>query len=440
MNPATAPATLPLSHKRWAILIPTLCVTYGLSYLDRVNTALLFPHVAHDIPMSDTASGLAQGVTFLGYLLLQVPAVWAAHRWGPRRVVFSCMIVWGLAAMSCGLVQDMTQLIIARFLLGLAEGPLVPVVIYLLSKFFSAAERAQAAAWFLVVLPLSQVFGAPLTGFLLGHFDWRTVFLIEGAPPVLWAFVWLFVAANSPARAWWLTPSESAAITERIDAEQATKIGENRVNLAALVRERVVWALAMVYIASTGTAVGLTLWLPTIISELSTRATSLQIGLLTAVPSLGGAITCVLSARWTDTRNTRRLPMLTAFGITTVALLLGTQLPGTLWPQMTVFLVVISAIVSLSGVQASVPGAVLPHAAAATALAVGTSAGAVGQFLMPFLIGALRDATGGSLAVSYVVLACLSAAGFAATALVVDRQHATAETKSPLGIAEADRA
>lgn len=432
MNPAMGPAATPLSRKRWAILIPTVGMTYGLSYLDRVNTSLLFPHVAHDIPMSGTASGFAQGVTFLGYVLLQVPAVWAAHRWGPRRVVFWCLIAWGLAAMSCGLVQDMTQMIIARFVLGLAEGPLVPIVIYLLSKFFSSAERARSAAWFLVVLPLSQVLGAPLTGFLLGHFDWRAVFVIEGAPPVVWAFLWLFVAANSPENARWLTSSEGAAVTERINAEEAAKTGEGRVNLVALARHRVVWGLALVYFASTGGAVGLTLWLPTIISGLSARATPLQIGSLTALPSLGGVITSVLAARWADARNTRRTPILTGFGVAAAALLVGTQLPGTLWPQMTMFIVVMCALVSLGGVQASVPGAVLPRAAAATAVALGTSVGAIGQFLMPFLIGALRDATDGSRAVSYVVLACLSVLGFVAAVLAVDRTSASAAEPGPV--------
>lgn len=140
--------TLPtLPRSRWTVLLPTVFVTYGLHYLDRVNTALLFPHVAQDIPMSGTAAGLAQGAVFLGYMLLQLPAVWAAHRWGTRRIVFLCMVGWGCAAMAAGLVQNMTQMIVVRFLLGLAEGPLVPLVILLLSRYFVSAERARSAAW-----------------------------------------------------------------------------------------------------------------------------------------------------------------------------------------------------------------------------------------------------------------------------------------------------
>jgi MFS family permease len=421
--PERAPAPLP--RRRWTILIPTIFVTYGLAYLDRVNTALLFPHVADDIPMSGTTAGLAQGATFLGFVLLQVPGVWAAHRWGPRRVVFWCMVAWGLAAMCTGLVQDMTQMVIMRFVLGLAEGPLLPIMIYLLSKYFVSTERARSAAWFLLALPLTQVFFAPLTGFLLEHFHWRAVFVIEGAPPVVWAFVWLLVAANTPEQARWLKPSESAAVTERISAEEATKVGENRVNLATVARQRVVWVYSAAYFAGTGAAVGLTLWLPTIIRELSASATPLQVGLLTALPSLVGAVALVLAARWSDARNNRRIPMLTGFGVATVALLIGTQLPGTLWAQMTVCIVASSALLSISGAMSSLPGSVLSQAAAAAALAVGNIFGAIGQFLGPFLIGALRDVTDGSRAVTYVVLGCLCALGFAASALIVDQARST---------------
>ncbi|WP_416981181.1 MFS transporter [Streptomyces sp. T028] len=227
----------------------------------------------------------------------------------------------------------MTQMVLMRFVLGLAEGPLVLLVLYLLSRYFVSAERARSAAWFLLVLPITQVLGGPPTGLLLQHFSWRAVFVIEGAPPVLWAFVWLLVAANTPEQARWLKPSESAAVTERIGAEEAAKAGENRLDLAALSRRRVVWVLAVLYFAGTGGSVGLTLRLPTIIEGLSAHASPFQVGLLTAIPALAGAVALVLVARWSDAHDNRRVPMLAGFAVGVVALLVGTRLPGTLWPS-----------------------------------------------------------------------------------------------------------
>ncbi|MBE8477425.1 MULTISPECIES: MFS transporter [Streptomyces] len=429
----SARTPVPLPRTRWTILIPIVFVTYGLHYLDRTNTAQLFPHVDDDIPMSDTATGLAQGAAFIGYMLLQLPAVRAAHRFGPRRVVFWCMILWGLAATGTGLVQNMPQLVAMRFLLGLAEGPLIPLVILLLSRYFVSAERARSAAWFLLVLPITQVLGAPLTGLLLEHLNWRTVFLIEGLPPLVWAFVWLFVAADTPDRARWLKRSEGAAVTERVAAEEAVKAGEDRMRLALLVRQRLVWVLAALYFAGTGGSVGLILWLPTIIEDLSPHATPLEVGTMAALPSLVGAIAVVLAARWSDAHDNRRTPMLMGFGMATTALLVGTQLPDTLWAHMTVLAVAGGAVISTGGVLASIPGAALPPAAAAGALAVGNSFGAIGQFLGALLIGALRDATDGSRTVSYAVIAAMWGVGLAASALIPEPARAAASKAKASG-------
>ncbi|WP_155058232.1 MFS transporter [Streptomyces blattellae] len=426
-------ATVPLPRTRWTILIPIVFVTYGLHYLDRTNTAQLFPHLDDDIPMSDTATGLAQGAAFIGYMLLQLPAIRAARRWGPRWVVFWCMILWGLAAAGTGLVQNVPQLVIMRFLLGLAEGPLIPLVILLLGRYFVSAERARSAASFLLVLPISQVLGAPLTGLLVDHLSWRTVFLIEGVPPLVWAFVWLYVAADTPRQARWLKGSEGAAVTERVAAEEAAKAGEDRMAFGLLIRQRLVWVLAALYFAGTGGSVGLILWLPTIFEDLSPSATSLEVGVMVALPSLFGAVAVVLAARWSDAHDNRRTPMLMGFGVATAALLIGTLLPGTLWLHVTVLIVAGGAVISTGGVLASIPGAVLPQTAAAGALAVGNSFGAIGQFMGVVLIGALRDATDGSRTVSYIVIACMWGVGLVASALLVEpARTAAAEAKAPV--------
>lgn len=409
----------PLPRTRWTVLIPIVFVAYGLHYIDRTNTALLLPQVGDDIPMSGTAMGLAQGVAFVGYLLLQVPAVIAAQRWGPRRVVFWCMVIWGLAAMGTGLVQNLTQLVIMRFILGLAEGPLIPLVILLLSRYFVAAERARSAALFLLVLPLSQVLGAPLTGLLLEVFNWRTVFIVEGAPPLVWAFVWLFIAADTPTRARWLRPSERTAITERVAAEEAVKVGEDRIRLVALLRQRIVWVLAALYFAGTGGTVALILWLPTIITDLVPSATPFEVGVMAALPSSAGAIAIVLVARWSDIRGDRRTPMLIGFGLAVAALIIGTQ-SGALWANLAALTLAGGAVVSTGGVLASIPGTVLPPTAAAGALAIGNCFGAIGQFLGALLIGVLRDATNDSRAAGYVLVAGMFVIGLLASALIVN--------------------
>ena len=70
-----------------------------------------------------------------------------------------------------------------RLLLGAAEAGFLPGIIYYLSQWFPRAQRAKAVSWFMIGIPLSIVFGGPLSGWLLG-FDghlglhgWQWMFL-----------------------------------------------------------------------------------------------------------------------------------------------------------------------------------------------------------------------------------------------------------------------
>ncbi|MBR8644570.1 hypothetical protein KEH51_08640 [[Brevibacterium] frigoritolerans] len=47
-----------------------------------------------------------------------------------------------------------------------------------------------------------------LSGYLLKAFDWRWLFIIEGLPAVLWAFIWYKVVNDRPKDAKWLTDQE----------------------------------------------------------------------------------------------------------------------------------------------------------------------------------------------------------------------------------------
>ena len=58
-----------------------------------------------------------------------------------------------------------------RFLLGVAEAGFLPGIIYYLSQWFPRAHRAKAVSWFMIGIPLSLVFGGPLSGWLMQDFD-----------------------------------------------------------------------------------------------------------------------------------------------------------------------------------------------------------------------------------------------------------------------------
>ncbi len=60
------------------------------------------------------------------------------------------VLIWGVFAVLSGLVQNFTQLLIVRFLLGVAEGGIWPAILVLISHWFPARERARAYGFWMM--------------------------------------------------------------------------------------------------------------------------------------------------------------------------------------------------------------------------------------------------------------------------------------------------
>src|SRR5450759_2920431 len=80
-------------------LSPFLELLYFIPYLDRTNLAFAAPHGMNEaLGFSKAAFGLASGLFFVGYLILEVPSNLALHKFGARRWIARIMVSWGIVA------------------------------------------------------------------------------------------------------------------------------------------------------------------------------------------------------------------------------------------------------------------------------------------------------------------------------------------------------
>src|SRR5689334_2874870 len=172
-------------------------------------------------------------------------------------------------------VRTPAQFYALRLLLGIAEAGFLPGIIYYLSQWFPREERAKAVSWFMIGIPLSVVFGGPLSGWLLG-FDgthglhgWQWLYIVEGLPAVVLGFVVLGFLTEKPADAKWLTPEQRTWLTERIAAEHVEAQTRHKLNFRAALGHPTVWLLALIMFCCQTGSYGLTLWVPTIVKGLS---------------------------------------------------------------------------------------------------------------------------------------------------------------------------
>ncbi|WP_109471109.1 MFS transporter [Ornithinimicrobium cavernae] len=410
-------------------LIPFLIALYFVNYLDRTNIGFAGPNgMNEELGLTATMFGLASGIFFVGYLLLEVPSNLALHRFGGRRWLARIIFSWGLVAALMAFVPSATWLYVLRFLLGVAEAGFFPGIILYLTYWFPKRSRAKATALFLLAIPLSTVVGAPLSAWLIetgdtfipGMSGWRFMFLVEGIPAMLLGVACWFYLTDRPHQASWLDDEERAWLTSEMDHEASQTSQRYHYPLRrALVQPRI-WALAFVYFGTVYGLYTMSFFLPTIIDGFSqtfqTDYSVMQVGLITAIPFAFAAVAMVLWSRHGDRTGERvwhvALPLFLGGVTIPVALYLNS-------PFTTMVAVTITCVCICSALPTfwPLPTMFLSGAAAAGGIALINTVGNASGFFAPYITGWLKDLTGTQNAGMWVIGIIMVAAGFAVLAL-----------------------
>lgn len=422
-------------------IMPFLALLYFVNYLDRVNIGFAGPNgLNKELGLSATAFGFASGIFFLGYLVLEVPSNLALHRFGARRWLARIMITWGILATVLAFTPNPTTLVILRFLLGVAEAGFFPGIILYLTYWFPAAQRAKAVALFMAAIPVSSALGSTLSSVLIAHGNgifglsgWRFMFLVEGIPAILLAFVTWFYLTDRPEKAKWLTETERTWLASELDRErQATEEAFHWPLKKALTHPRIL-ALSFVYFAIAYGLYALGFFLPTIIAgfgaQFGTKLTVVQSGLVNAIPYVIGAVVMVFWARHGDRTNERKwhvaLPMLVGGIAIPIALYLGN-------PYAAMVAVTVCAVGVCCALPTfwALPSNFLAGTAAAGGIALINSLGNISGFAAPYVTGWLRDLTGTQRTGLWVVGACMVAGALVALALGAQPKRVQPETSA----------
>lgn len=296
-------------------LLPLLVIVYVISFLDRTNIALAKHSMSLDLHLSAAAYGLGAGLFFLSYALLEVPSNLIMHKVGARMWITRIMITWGLLSVAMAFVRGETSFYILRLALGAAEAGLFPGVMLYLTYWFNRQERARATGYFLLGVCIANIIGGPLGGALLeldgvmGWHGWQWLFVVEGLPAVLLAFVVWKVLPDGPASAPWLSDAQRRGLEQRLNAERESQSSGGRGNnsLRSVIRDKQVWLAIFIYFCHQLTIYTTIFFLPGIIGA-SGHFTPFVIGVLSALPWVAAAIGAATMPRLAKTSSgSRRL-------------------------------------------------------------------------------------------------------------------------------------
>ncbi|GBQ27632.1 MFS transporter [Acidiphilium acidophilum] len=415
---STTASAAPIGKSRWFRLIPIAMIVYIISFMDRTNIAYAFAGIGHDFHITKADEGTAGGIFFVGYVLLQIPGGWLAEHWSAKKFVAVMIVFWGLMALACGFAENFTQLVIARFFLGVAEGGIWPATLVLLSHWFPVQERARAYGFWIANLAISSIITQPLSGFIVAGSDWRTLFFVEGALPFIIALpLWLLFIKDRPEDASWCLQPERDYINRSIAQDRINEPAPGP--FSTIFKSATVWRLVAVYFLVQVGFYGLNMWMPTLLKNLTHDGFG-AVGLIAALPYIAAAI-MLWTNGWLADRNRRySWHVCLSLTISAISLILSVMIGETMIILSIVFLcLAVGGAMAYDGPFWAAASRTLPVALVGGAMGLINALGNLGGYLGPFLGGYLQDVTGNFYATAILFAVSLFAAGVLMLTVVV---------------------
>jgi len=391
-------------------LIPFMSLMYVVSFLDRVNISFAALTMNRDLGFSPEAFGFGAGIFFWGYFLFEVPSNLALQKVGARLWMCRICVTWGLLSMLTAFVKDPVRFSIARFFLGAAEAGLFPGMVLYMTYWFPASTRARFIAMFLAGVPLSNVIGGPISGWLLGveghglH-GWQWMLILEGIPSLLCGAATLWVLPDGPAKAKWLSQEEKAIIQARLAAEPPGALH----GLKEMLLDKRIWILMIPDFSIVIALYGLNLWQPQMIKAMG--YTNIETGFIVALPYLL-SMGAMVALGWCSDRSGERAGHVAFGAFAGAAGMAGAVLLSNHAAIFASLCVACSGIYAALAVFWTLPSSLLCGTAAAAGLALLNSFSNLGGFFGPYLMGWARQTTGNYTLGMMVLAGMLVLAGF----------------------------
>lgn len=398
----TPTLSAPVQRKVIRRIMPILMLMYTMAYLDRINIGTAALRMNADLGISQQVFGLAAGLFFIGYLLLEIPSNLILHRIGARIWLTRIMVTWGLISACTAFVQNGWQLIAVRMLLGIAEAGLFPGLIYCLALWFPPRLRGRMLV--IAVLPWAVIVGTPMSAAIVQYADglfgfagWRIMLFVEGLLPVLLGFYSIRYLTSKPEEANWLSDEEKREVIAARDAEVGDVASGAEPPLRSTLCRPHLILLSLAYATAQMGFYASLIFTPQIVQAFGQlfgqQLSTIQIGLLSAIPSVIGMVIYWFWVAHSDKHGERVWHAIASFvtAAAGIGILLGVQ---SLYASILGLSLLTAGLVSGPICIWQLTSVGVRGKTSAVVFAYVNSFGILGSMFSPYLIGLLKDRTG----------------------------------------------
>ena len=158
-----------------SIVLGLLCLMYLITYVNRQNMATAGGDIIRDLHLTRGQLGKVIGAFGVTYAIFQIVGGWIGDRWGPRRTLFVCGLVWATATALTGLVGGLTSLYLVRLLLGVGEGATFPVATRAMQSWTPPERRGFAQGLTHAFSRIGNAVTPPIVAWLITVVAWRGI-------------------------------------------------------------------------------------------------------------------------------------------------------------------------------------------------------------------------------------------------------------------------
>jgi NNP family nitrate/nitrite transporter-like MFS transporter len=376
-------------------------VMLALGFLATLNVhLLLFSYsplvrsITDELGLTNAEAGFLFSVSILALMLFRIPWGILLDRKGLKPTLGLALVLMGIFGLMRGFAVDYVTLLSSQVLLGSALSGVIPAIPKLVSFWFPREKIGIATGICMAGFPIGDVIALAVTPILVAAGSgWRQVFQVYAVWALLFIFLWWKFAGKPP----------------KNGMEQASSSHGVKRDFAKLLRMKDVWLLTGLYFCAGGCYDTMLLWLPNIlqVEGLNPFTASLAASML----PVGFLFSAIVVSAFSDKVGLRK-PFILLMGVVSGPIIFLAGTVAGLAAYALAFMVGLCTVGVLTLVL-TIP-VEMPRLSPflSSALGVISSVGNAGSFLLPTLVGQIRDVSGTFL-LSMVVLAVVGEGMFA---------------------------
>lgn len=252
-------------------------------------------------------------VTYVPYILTELPSNLVLKKIGPRLLLPSLCLCWGIVATLQSQMHNFGGLIACRFFLGMLEGGLFPGIVLYLSGFYRRHELQVRIGLFFSAAAMSGAFSGLLAAAIIqmdgigGLAGWQWIFILEGLFTVLFGTFALFVLPNTPHQVLTFTPKHAEHCIRRLEADGNANesFAFSFKALRSTFKDPHIWLVCVALFCNGVSLFGLAYFTPSIVQGMGYSQTRTQ--LLTVPPFAIAFFVTMISAFVADRYKCRGL-------------------------------------------------------------------------------------------------------------------------------------